>query len=83
VPAGHVLGQVHAARPFPLRACAADGRDVTDEHFAVRDGRVVVTRATTPVMMTRTVEAARKDCLFYLATDTPTGATAVPDGRRG
>jgi hypothetical protein len=31
----------------------------------------VVIRPTTPVMMTRTVEAARKDCLFYLATELP------------
>ena len=71
VPAGHVLGHTHPGRPLPVRARAADGRDVTAEHFAVVDGTVVVTTPTTPVMMTRTVEAARKDCLFYLATELP------------
>ncbi|MFA9429870.1 hypothetical protein [Egicoccus sp. AB-alg2] len=71
VPAGHVLGRVHPGSALPVRACAADGRDVTDHHFALVDGEVVLTRPTTPVMMTRTVEAARKDCLFYLATDLP------------
>lgn len=77
VPAGHVLGHTRAGRPLPVRARAADGRDVTAEHFAVVDGAVVVTRPTTPVMMTRTVEAARKDCLFYLATELPAPGAAA------
>ncbi|MFA9444392.1 hypothetical protein [Egicoccus sp. AB-alg6-2] len=71
VPAGHVLGRVHPGSTLPVRASAADGRDVTAEHFDVVDGAVVVTAPVTPVMMTRTVEAARKDCLFYLATELP------------
>ena len=77
VPAGHVLGHTHPGRPLPVRARAADGRDVTAEHFAVVDGTVVVTMPTTPVMMTRTVEAARKDCLFYLATELPPPGVAA------
>ena len=37
VPAGHVLGRTHPGRPLPVRACAADGRDVTVR--ALRRGR--------------------------------------------
>jgi hypothetical protein len=71
VPAGHRLGWVHRGAAMPLRAIDAFGSDVTDEHFDVEGDTLVVTRPTTPVMMTRTVEAARKDCLFYLATELP------------
>ncbi|WP_130648804.1 succinylglutamate desuccinylase/aspartoacylase family protein [Egicoccus halophilus] len=71
VDAGHVLGRTRDGAPLPVCARAADGRDVTDEHFAVVEGRLVVTRPSTPVMMTRTVEATRKDCLFYLASALP------------
>ena len=71
VPAGHVLGRVHPGAAMPVRAADADGEDVTDEHFSVVDGAVVTTSPMTPVMMTRTVEAARKDCLFYVSTELP------------
>ncbi len=71
VPAGHVIGRVHPGTALPLRACAADGRDVTHEHFAIEGDTVVTTCPTTPVMMTRTVTAARKDCLFYVSTELP------------
>ena len=71
VPAGHTLGMVRPGAPVPVRATDATGTDVTDRYFAVRDGALVTTVAATPVMMTRTVEAARKDCLFYLAGGLP------------
>jgi hypothetical protein len=71
VPGGHALGRVHPGSALPVRATDADGRDVTDEHFEVAGDQVVMRIAATPVMMTRTVTAARKDCLFYLATELP------------
>jgi hypothetical protein len=71
VPAGQLLGHVHPGTSAPLRATDADGRDVTDEYVSVDSQAVVMTQTTTPVMVTRTVEAARKDCLFYLATEVP------------
>jgi hypothetical protein len=71
VPAGHRLGWVHRGAALPLCAVDSFGSDVTDEHFAIEGDTIVVTQPTTPVMMTRTVEAARKDCLFYLATELP------------
>jgi hypothetical protein len=71
VPAGHRLGRVRPGAPLPVRATDAAGTDVTERHFAVRDDVLITTVAATPVMMTRTVEAARKDCLFYLAEGSP------------
>lgn len=71
VGAGHVLGRVHPGSSMPLRAVDSRGTDVTHEHFTVVDGAVITTCTATPVMMTRTVEAARKDCLFYVATELP------------
>jgi hypothetical protein len=71
VPAGHVLGRVRPGAELPLRAHDRHGRDVTAEHLAVIEGCVVLTERSTPVMMTRTVAAVRKDCLFYLASALP------------
>jgi hypothetical protein len=71
VPAGHTIGRVHPGASFPVRVVDSFGLEVTDEHFAIEGDRLVIATPTTPVMMTRTVEAARKDCLFYLATEVP------------
>lgn len=71
VRAGHVIGRVRPGSAMPVRAIEPGGRDVTDEHFVIRDGEVLLTDDVTPVMMTRTVEAARKDCLFYLTNEVP------------
>lgn len=70
VPAGHVLGRVPSREACPLLVAGPDGEDVTAEYVEVRDDGEVVTRVPfTPVMMTRTAEAARKDCLFYIAAE--------------
>ena len=74
LPAGHRLGRVRLGTSasehppaMPLRATDTSGADVTDEVLSI-EGDALITRVTaTPVMMTRTVEAARKDCVFYLA----------------
>jgi hypothetical protein len=71
VPAGHVLGRVRPGAGIPVRVHDRTGQDVTDDYLAVVDDRLVLTARSTPVMMTRTVAAARKDCLFYLATALP------------
>jgi hypothetical protein len=71
VPAGQPIGAIRPGAALPLQARKADGTDVTDQHFAVNGNRVVTTVPTTPVMMTRTVAAARKDCLFYVSTELP------------
>ncbi len=68
VHSGHVVGRVPAEEALPLQVWGPQGQDLTEKYLAVEDGRVVLTREVTPVMMTRTEEAARKDCLFYVAT---------------
>lgn len=69
VPRGHVIGRVHSGAALPVLAVDPEGNDVSDHHFRVVDEAVVTTMPATPVMMTRTEEAARKDCLLYLTTD--------------
>jgi hypothetical protein len=66
--AGTELGRVQAHIPLPLQVNDMEGRDTTDRYLAVRDGgRLVTTEDLTPVMMTRTVQQTRRDCLFYIA----------------
>lgn len=66
--AGSELGRVFPGAAIPLCATDMAGRDVTDYYFQARDdGVVVCTQDITPVMMVRTVEQTRKDCLFYIA----------------
>jgi succinylglutamate desuccinylase len=65
---GWTLGVFRDGAAAPLRAIDVDGRDVTDELLDMRDGTVRVIAAGTPMMMTRTVAAARMDCLTYLLT---------------
>jgi hypothetical protein len=67
VPAGHVLGRVRPGTPLPLLAVTSAGEDVSDLLFTVDGDRVVTRLPVTPIMMTRSVEAVRKDCLFYVA----------------
>jgi hypothetical protein len=51
---------------MPLLARDMAGRDATDQLFrAMPDGRVIVVTDIVPVMMTTTVQQARRDCLFY------------------
>ncbi len=64
---GTVIGQVVPGASLPVAVTASDGTDVTHDHLTVVDGDVVLLNRATPVMMTRTVAAARKDCLFYLS----------------
>jgi succinylglutamate desuccinylase len=69
VAAGHTLGRVRRGAGIPVEVVAPDGHVATDDLLRVDGDRLVLTRAATPVMMTRTVEAVRKDCLVYLAVE--------------
>lgn len=76
LPVGTLVGLVRPGGAVPLVVTDPTGEDVTDMHFTVDDdGRVRTARAGTPVMMTRSAEAARKDCLFYFANEA--GAPAL------
>ncbi|MEY3072367.1 MAG: hypothetical protein RLZZ353_563 [Actinomycetota bacterium] len=63
---GWTLGAYRPDEPRPLRVVDTDGTDVTDELLAFEDGTIRVVAPATPLMMTRTVAAARADCLTYL-----------------
>ena len=77
VPAGHELARVRPGAGCPLQVTDAHGTDVTERELAVTaDGRVVTRQPRLPVMVVRTVEAVRKDCLCYLARELPVASPA-------
>jgi hypothetical protein len=66
MPASHTVGHIDPGAAIPLIASDMAGRDTTDQLFrTTRDGRVIVAEDVMPVMMTTTVQQARRDCLFY------------------
>jgi hypothetical protein len=66
LPAMHTIGHIDPGAAMPLFANDMAGRDVTDLLFhTTPDGRVIVAAEMMPVMMTTTVQQARRDCLFY------------------
>jgi hypothetical protein len=68
LPAGQTIGHIDPGAAMPLLATDMGGRVVTERLFhATPDGRVVTVEGTTPIMMTTSVEQARRDCLFYTA----------------
>lgn len=68
MPAGHAIGRVVDGSAMPLVATDMSGRDVTDQLFRIApDGQVTVIGDVMPIMMTTTVQQARRDCLFYTA----------------
>ena len=68
LPAGQTIGHIDPGAAMPLLATDMGGRNVTGRLFhATPDGRIVTAEHTTPIMMTTSVEQARRDCLFYTA----------------
>jgi hypothetical protein len=66
LPAMHTIGHIDPGAAMPLVANDITGRDATDQLFrATHDGRVIVVADMMPVMMTTSVQQARRDCLFY------------------
>jgi hypothetical protein len=63
---GVPVGWIAPDAPWPLEARGADGREVSGEWFALRDGRLHTRRSAVPVMMTVDAAVAKSDCLFYL-----------------
>jgi hypothetical protein len=63
---GWLLATVRPGHERALRVVDTDGADVTETLLAVDRGEVRVRTWSTPLMMTRTVAAARADCLTYL-----------------
>jgi Succinylglutamate desuccinylase / Aspartoacylase family len=74
LPAQHTIGRVDPGAAMPLFACDVTGRDVTDQLFSITpDGAVIVAADVMPMMMTTTVQQARRDCLFYTASPVDIG----------
>ena len=71
VSAGHLVGYVPPTGALPVSVTDADGRDVTADSLAREGDRLVLTRDAVPIMMTRSEDAVRRDCLFYLAEPLP------------
>lgn len=68
LPARHAIGHVDPGAAMPLLASDMTGRDVTDQLFRITpDGDVIVAVDVMPIMMTTTVQQARRDCLCYTA----------------
>lgn len=63
---GVPVGWVGPEAPWPLEARGADGREVSRDWFALRDGLLETRRAAVPIMMTVDIAVAKSDCLFYL-----------------
>ncbi len=63
---GVPVGWVAEPDRWPLVAAGADGREVSQDWFALRDGLLETRRAAVPVMMTVDPAVAKSDCLFYL-----------------
>ncbi len=78
IEAGHVLGHVQEGASLPVVALESDGTDTAESLFAIDEHANLVTRGEiVPVMMTRTVEAARKDVLFYVADELTPDAAGI------
>lgn len=65
--AGTVLGSLADSRTeLPLRAMDEAGRDVADDYFAIREGRLMLKKSIMPSMLTLNERIIRQDCLGYL-----------------
>jgi Succinylglutamate desuccinylase / Aspartoacylase family len=74
LPALQMIGHVDPGAAMPLFACDVTGRDVTDHLFRMTpDGAVIIAEDVMPMMMTTTVQQARRDCLFYTASPVDIG----------
>jgi hypothetical protein len=62
---GAPVGWLGTHGRWPLEARGADGADVSEDLFHVRDGRLETRRGLVPIMMTTDVAVAEADCLFY------------------
>jgi len=64
---GAPIGWLRERGPWPFVATRADGAEVSQELFRLRDGVVEARRAFVPIMMTTSPEIAIQDCIFYAA----------------
>ena len=63
---GTAIGWIAEGRGWPLSVRGANGRDVSRDWFAFRDGRIETRRPLMPIMMTTEPAIAQSDCLCYV-----------------
>jgi hypothetical protein len=63
---GVPIGWVRSKELWPLELLDFDGKDRSQEYFALRGRRLETRRAIIPIMMTTCARAAKSDCLFYV-----------------
>jgi hypothetical protein len=61
---GTVLGET--SHRMPLQMINEEGRDVADDFFENKGGKLKVRRRVVPAMLTRDPDIVRQDCLCYL-----------------
>jgi succinylglutamate desuccinylase len=66
LPAETELGRVRDGHTLPLIAIDEAGAEVSERYFGIRDGRLLLTRAAMPSMLTLDERVVRQDCLCYL-----------------
>jgi len=64
--AGTILGSVNNGTQLPILAQDVSGKNVTDNFFKLDNGKLHITRATMPSMLTLNERVIRQDCLCYL-----------------
>lgn len=65
LPAGARLARVADGLDAPVMAHDMNGREVTEEYFALRNGELVTARPVMPSMLTKDYRVIRQDCLGY------------------
>jgi hypothetical protein len=63
---GVVIGWLGARGVWPVEALGEEGRDLSRDLFAVRDGVLETRQPVIPIMMTSNRRNALVDCLFYV-----------------
>jgi len=64
VPSGTILGAT--VHPMPLNMIDEAGRDVAEQYFKVRAGKLRLRKKVVPAMLTTDPRIIRQDCLCYL-----------------
>jgi len=66
LPAETCLADVRTGIKMPLRVCAENGDEVTQQFFTIKQGQLYTRKPIMPSMLTRDTRVIRQDCLCYL-----------------
>jgi len=63
---GETLAKIRSGIKLPMVVIDENGKDIVDELFTVKNGKVIVNKTITPSMATLDTYVIKRDCLFYL-----------------